>query len=131
VARLIDEFPAGAVRWIEALRRCPPADIPAVIFSDAEVRVLAGRYHGLLGPLADEPLAAVVRLGGEGEVSLPAPGHLPAIVCALDAPVAVGQVLVNPGQAAMLDVDGDGVTVTAGALPASALIITGPGTDLI
>jgi len=103
-------------------------DIPAVIFKDAEVRVLAGRYHGLMGPVAPpttRPFIADVSLDRDAEVTLPIPPGYQGFVYAFEHPVAVGETLVNRGQAGILGMDGDRVTLTAGESGARVLLITG------
>jgi redox-sensitive bicupin YhaK (pirin superfamily) len=109
-------------------RAIAPEDIPAVIFGDAEVRVLAGRYHGLMGPVAPpttQPFIADVSLKPDAEVTLPIPPGYQGFVYAFEQAVAVGETLVNRGQAGILGDEGDRVTLTAGQKGARALLITG------
>ena len=103
-------------------------DIPAVIFKDAEVRVLAGRYHGLEGPVAPpttRPFIADVTLKPEGEVTLPIPIGHQGFVFAFEQAIAVGQALVNRGQAGILSDTGDQLTLTAGQTGGRVLVVTG------
>ena len=103
-------------------------DIPAVIFKDAEVRVLAGRYHGLEGPVTPpttKPFIADVTLKPEGEVTLPTPIGHQGFVFAFEQAIAVGQALVNRGQAGILSEAGDQLTLTAGQTGGRVLVVTG------
>jgi redox-sensitive bicupin YhaK (pirin superfamily) len=109
-----------------AWRDIPATDIPAVIFNNAEIRVLAGRYHGLKGPIASpttQPFIADVELDPEAEVSLPIPENHAGFVYVFEGGVAVGQTLLNAGEAGFLT-EGNAVTLTAGANKARALVIT-------
>ena len=105
-----------------------PEDIPAVIFKDAEVRVLAGRYHGLQGPVAPpttRPFIADVLLKPDAEVTLPVPLGHQGFVFAFENGVAVGETLVNRGQAGILGDFGDRLTLAAGQNGARVLVVTG------
>ncbi len=103
-------------------------DIPAVIFKDAEVRVLAGRYHGLQGPVTPpttRPFIADVLLKPDGEVTLPLPLGHQGFVFAFENGVAIGETLVNRGQAGILGDFGDRLTLSAGQAGARVLVVTG------
>ena len=104
----------------------PAADIPAVIFPGAEVRLLAGRFHGLLGPVdspVTQPFIADVRLRHEGEVTVTLPEDHQGFIYVFSGGVAIEQTLVNPGQAGLLD-GGNVLNLVAGQGGARALIAT-------
>ncbi|MDI7774491.1 pirin family protein [Asticcacaulis sp. EMRT-3] len=99
-------LPAVEERLEPVAREIAPADIPAVIFAKAEVRVLAGRFHGLIGPVASahtQPFIADIVLGHEGEISLPLPEGHQGFIYVSDGGVAVEQSLINAGQAGLID----------------------------
>ncbi len=121
-------LPAAEKMLEPVWRDIPAIDIPAVIFKAAEVRVLAGRYHGLKGPIASpttQPFIADVLLKPEAEVTLPIPEDHQGFVYVFEGGIAIGQALINPGQAGVLDMGGANVTLTAGATPGRALVVTG------
>jgi len=126
--RLWINLPAREKMLAPQWRAIAPEDIPAVIFKDAEVRVLAGRYHGLLGPVAPpttKPFIADVTLQRDAEVTLPVPSGHQGFIYAFEHGVAVGETLVNRGQAGILGDTGDSVTLTAGESGARVLLVTG------
>lgn len=101
-------------------------DIPAVIFKTAEVRLLAGRFHGLLGPIASSathPFLADVVLRHEGEVAITIPEDHQGFVYVFEGGVAIGHTLVNPGQAGLLD-DGNVLNLVAGRDGARVFVAT-------
>lgn len=103
-------------------------DIPAVIFKTAEVRVLAGRFHGLEGPVSPpttRPFIFDVLLKPDGEVTLPIPLGYRGFIFAIEQGVAVGEALVNRGQAGILSDFGDELTLTAGQDGARVLVVSG------
>ena len=108
-------------------RHIEAADIPAVIFPSAEVRVLAGQYHGLKGPIdppTTQPFLAEVILKAEGEVMLDIPEDHDGFVYVLDGGgVVVGQTIVNGGQVGILD-NGNILNMVAGASGARVFIAT-------
>lgn len=95
-----------------------PSDIPLVMLPDAEVRVLAGQYHGLSGPVSEpatKPLILDIKLSHEGEVELALPAGHQGIVYAVQGGVAVEATLISPGQAGVLSAGaGDNLTLVAG-----------------
>ncbi len=117
----VEKAAPPASRTIEAV------DIPAVIFRSAEVKVLAGQYHGLLGPIAPpttRPFIADVTLKAEGEVTLDIPADHEGFVYVFGGGgVAIEQSMVNQGQAAVLD-GGNLLNLVAGADGARALVVT-------
>jgi redox-sensitive bicupin YhaK (pirin superfamily) len=120
-------LPASEKMAAPAWRDIPAADIPAVIFRNAEIRVLAGRYYGLKGPVAStatQPVIADVSLDAEAEVVLPIPEDHEGFVYVFEGGVAVAQTLINPGEAGILTA-GNVVTLVAGGNPARALVVTG------
>jgi len=126
--RLWINLPATEKALPPQWRTIAATDIPAVIFKDAEVRVLAGRYHGLQGPVAPpttRPFIADVLLGPDGEITLPIPGGHRGFVYAFEQGVAIGQTLVNRGQTAILGDVGDRLTLTAGQNGGRVLVVTG------
>ncbi len=119
-------LPSGAKLAEPHYNDIPAADIPAVIFQRAEVRLLAGRFHGLLGPIASpatEPFIADISLGHEGELSLTIPEQHQGFIYVFSGGVAIEQVLVNPGHAGLLD-GGNILNLVAGRDGARALIAT-------
>jgi len=126
--RLWINLPAGEKALPPRWRSIAAADIPAVIFKEAEVRVVAGRYHGLEGPVAPpttKPFIADVLLQPDGEITLPIPGGHQGFVYAFENGIAIGESLVNRGQAAILGHVGDRLTLTAGQKGGRALVVTG------
>ncbi len=126
--RLWINLPAREKMLEPQWRAIAPEDIPAVIFKDAEVRVLAGQYHGLLGPVAPpttKPFIADVTLQRDAEITLPVPSGYQGFVYAFEHGVAVGETLINRGQAGILGDAGDSVTLTAGQSGARVLLVTG------
>jgi len=101
-------------------------DIPAVIYDQAEIRLLAGQFHGLLGPVTSastQPFIADVSLGPEGEISLPIPETNAGFVYVFKGGVAVEKSLINVGQAGFLD-HGNRLELVAGQDGARALVVT-------
>ncbi len=130
--RLWINLPAKEKMLAPQWRAIEAEDIPAVIFKDAEVRVIAGRYHGLQGPVAPpttKPFIADVLLKPEAEIVLPVPSGYQGFIYAFEEGVAVGQTLVNRGQAGILGDSGDRVTLTAGANGGRVLLVTGVPLD--
>jgi redox-sensitive bicupin YhaK (pirin superfamily) len=126
--RLWINLPASEKMLPPQWRAIDAADIPAVIFKDSEVRVLAGQYHGLQGPVAPpttKPFIADVLLKPEGEVTLPIPVGHQGFVFAFQHGVAVADRLVNRGQAGILGDVGDTLTLTAGRDGGRVLVVTG------
>lgn len=107
------------------LRRIPAEDIPAMIFATGEIRLLAGRYRGLMGPVstASQPFIADVVLNNEGDIALAIPEDHQGFIYVYEGGVAVEQTLVNPGQIGVLDV-GTVLNLTAGAYGARVLVAT-------
>lgn len=126
--RLWINLPASEKMLPPQWRAIAAEDIPAVIFKTAEVRVLAGRYHGLQGPVSPpttQPFIADVVLKPDGEITLPVPlGHR-GFVFAIEHGVAVGETLVNRSQAGILGDLGDELTLTAGQDGARVLVVSG------
>jgi len=119
-------LPAARKMQTPAYRAIEAVEIPAVIFPQAEVRLIAGRYHGLLGPVTPEatcPFVVEVILKPEGEVTLPMEGEHDGFIYVYDGGVAVGQSLVSSGQAGILD-GGDILNLTAGRAGARLLVLT-------
>ena len=126
--RLWINLPAKEKMLAPQWRAIEAEDIPAVIFKDAEVRVLAGRYHGLLGPVAPpttKPFIADISLKPDAEITLPVPSGYQGFIYPFEHGVAVGETLLNRGQAGILADDGDRVTLTAGQDGARALLVAG------
>jgi len=121
-------LPSAHKRQDSVAREIDAADIPAVIFPGAEVGVLAGRFHGLLGPLASpptQPLLLDVSLKHEGEISLPLPEGHQGFVYVFDGGVAVEQTLIDAGRAGLLAQDaGNVLNLVAGRDGARALVAT-------
>ena len=126
--RLWINLPASEKMLPPQWRAIAAEDIPAVIFKTAEVRVLAGRYHGLQGPVSPpttQPFIADVVLKPDGEITLPVPLGYRGFVFAIEHGVAVGETLVNQGQAGILADFGDELTLTAGQDGARVLVVSG------
>ncbi len=119
-------LPAAEKMQPPVFRAIDAVDIPAVIFPKAEVRVIAGRYHGLLGPVAPpatQPFIAEVVLKAEGELILPVDEAYDGFIYVYEGGVAVGQTLISHGQAGILD-RGDVLNLTAGQVGARLLVLT-------
>ena len=126
--RLWINLPAAEKMLPPQWRAIAPDEIPAVIFKDAEVRVLAGRYHGLQGPVTPpttKPFIVDVTLQRDAEVTLPIPAGHQGFIYAFEHGVAVGETLINRGQAGILGDAGDTLTLTAGQSGARVLVVTG------
>lgn len=119
-------LPASEKRLAPAYRDFAARDIPAVIFEQAEVRLLAGQFHGLLGPVtppSTQPFIVDVILGDEGEISLPIPEGNEGFVYVFKGGVAIERTLVNAGQAGFLS-SGSRLDLVAGQMGARALVVT-------
>ena len=120
-------LPAAEKMQAPARRAIEPADIPAVIFATAEVRVLAGQYHGLKGPIdspTTQPFLADILLKPDGEVTLDIPEDHQGFVYVFDGgPVGVEQTMINAGYAGLLE-GGNILTLVAGARGARVLVAT-------
>lgn len=120
-------LPRDAKMQAPVHRAVEATDIPAVIFRTAEVKVLAGRYYGLLGPIASpatQPFIADVSLRCEGEVTLDIPDDHEGLVYVFSGGgVAIEQTLVHPGQAGVLS-GGNVLNLVAGADGARVLVAT-------
>ncbi len=119
-------LPAAEKAQTPTYRDISATDIPAVIFPKAEVKVIAGRYHGLMGPVASpttQPFIADVTLKAEGELTLPILDDHEGFIYVFDGGVAVEQTLVNAGQAGILE-PGNLLNLTAGQAGARVLIVT-------
>ena len=118
-------LPAAEKMQAPVYRALEAADIPAVIFPLAEVRVIAGQYHGLLGPVepATHTFIADIILKPEGEVTLPIDEGHDGFIYVYEGGVAVGQSLISQGQAGVLD-SGNVLNLTAGQTGARCLVLT-------
>ncbi len=119
-------LPAAEKMQAPAFRAIEATDIPAVIFPMAEVRVIAGRYHGLLGPIAPattRPFIAEVILKPEGELILPVDEGHDGFIYVYDGGVAIEQNLISQDQAGILS-GGDIINLTAGQAGARLLVLT-------
>ena len=119
-------LPAAEKSQPAAYRDIQAVDVPAVIFSKAEVRVLAGKYHGLMGPLTPpttQPFIVDVSLKAEGELTLPILEDHEGFIYVFDGGVAVEQSLINAGQAGILE-HGNLLNLAAGQTGARLLIVT-------
>ncbi|ESQ84274.1 hypothetical protein AEAC466_07900 [Asticcacaulis sp. AC466] len=120
-------LPAAAKMQPSVYRSFAADDVPAVIFKTAEVRVLAGRYHGLIGPITSpvtDPFIVDILLKPEGDATLPLPDGYQSFVYVVDGTVAIGQSLVSRGQAAILDA-GNVLKLAAGQGDARVLVVSG------
>lgn len=121
-------LPAENKRQPALARDIAAADIPSVIYPKAEAKVLAGRLQGLMGPIMSpptQPLLLDIRLGSEGEITLPLPAGHRGFVYVFSGGVAVEQTLINAGQAGVLTAeDGDTLNLAAGQDGARALVAT-------
>ncbi len=119
-------LPAAEKMQAPGYRAIDAVDIPAVIFPKAEVRVIAGQYHGLLGPVgptATRPFIAEVILKPEGEVTLPMDESHDGFIYVYKGGTAVGQTLISRGQAGILD-GGNVLNLAAGQDGARLLVLT-------
>jgi redox-sensitive bicupin YhaK (pirin superfamily) len=118
-------LPAAGKMQTPVYRAIEAMEIPAVIFPKAEIRVIAGRYHGLQGPVSPEstcPFVAEIILMPEGEVTLPADEDHDGFIYVYEGGAAVGQALISCGQAGILD-GGDVLNLTAGQAGARLLVL--------
>jgi redox-sensitive bicupin YhaK (pirin superfamily) len=119
-------LPADKKMQVPVYRAIEAADIPAVIFPQAEVRMIAGRYHGLLGAVSCEstcPFIAEIIIKPEGEFILPVDEGHEGFVYAYAGGVAIEQTLISCGQAGILD-GGNVLNLTAGQAGARLLVMT-------
>lgn len=120
------DLSATEILQAPAIRVIPATDVPAVIFPSVEVRVVAGRFHGLLGPVnspSTSPFLADIILQRDGDVTLDIPENHAGLVFVVSGGVAVEQTLINAGQAGVLAA-GNTLTLVAGADGARALVMT-------
>lgn len=105
----------------------PPADIPEVATDGAVVRVLAGAYQGVQGPVRDivtGPLYLDLRLSGGATADAPVtPGHH-AFVYVYDGSVDIGGRSLARGELAVLS-DGESLRLTAGGGGGRAILVAG------
>jgi len=116
-------------KWLRpSWRALTAADIPAVFLQDAEVRVLAGRFRNVIGPIAPRatrPFVADILLAPERDVTIPIPSGHSGFVYVFENAAAVGATLINAGQAGILNDTGSTLTLTSGAQGARALVVVG------
>jgi len=120
-------LPASEKMLEAKYRDIAAVDIPAVIFGTTEVKLLAGQYHGLKGPInspTTQPFIADVKLGSDGEITLPISEEHQGFIYVFEGGVAVDRTLVNRGQAGVIGA-GNTLTLTAGEDGARALVVTG------
>ena len=123
-------LPASEKMQAPAYNLITASDIPAIIFQDAEIRVLAGRYHGIIGPVtsaATEPFITEIILKSEGEITLPIAEDHAGFVYVFEGSVAIGQTLIARGQAGFLTTDaesGNVLNLVAGQAGARLLVVT-------
>ncbi len=118
-------LPAAEKMQAPVYRAIEAVDIPAVIFPQAEVRVIGGRYHGLLGPVSPAstyPFIAEIIIKPEGEIILPVDESHDGFVYVYKGGVAVEQSLISCGQAGILD-RGNVLGLTAGQAGARLLVL--------
>jgi redox-sensitive bicupin YhaK (pirin superfamily) len=109
-----------------AFRTFDATDIPAVIFTEAEVRLIAGRFYGLQGPVtpqATRAFIAEVILKPEGEITLPMDEGHNGFVYVYEGGGAIGQVLLSSGQAGILE-SGNVLNIAAGQAGARLMVMT-------
>ena len=102
-------------------------DVPSVIYPAVEIRVLSGRYHGLMGPLSarfDDALVVDVILSPDADFVLPVAENAFAFAYTYEGGLAIGNAVIESGWAGSLE-DGDELPLTAGAYGARVLIYAG------
>ncbi|MFI6445005.1 pirin family protein [Kitasatospora sp. NPDC050543] len=124
--------------WVNlpaALKSLPPRtrtrsaeEIPAVRTADgSELKVIAGRTHGVSGPFDTHVPVLVVhaRLAAGGRAEFPAPAGHNAAVYVLAGEAALPDAHLPDGRLAVLAGDGERIVVTAPRGPAEVLVLTG------
>jgi redox-sensitive bicupin YhaK (pirin superfamily) len=128
----------GFQLWINlpaSEKMCPPAyqDLPADAMPTVEakggvrVKVIAGEYAGVRGPVAAKttaPLYLDVALPPATHVELPVPAEHNAFVYVYEGGLTVGEASVPPGTLAVLRL-GDHVRLEASSAPARAILVAG------
>jgi quercetin 2,3-dioxygenase len=105
----------------------PAATIPEISYDDAHLKVIAGEYRHLKGPIASpttQPFIVDVTLKADGDIGLPVPVDHDGFVYVFDGAVEIDHTVVAKGQAAVLTA-GQSLVLTAGADGARALVVTG------
>ena len=102
----------------------PATDVPEIQVDGATVRVLAGTFGGVTGPVsgvATEPTMLDATLPEGGTLTLPAPAGQNAFVYAFEGEPTVGTTVVPRGQIGVLTA-GEGVSVAG---PGRILLLSG------
>ncbi|MDC7676705.1 pirin family protein [Asticcacaulis machinosus] len=105
----------------------PAATIPEITYDDAHLKVIAGEYRHLKGPIASpttQPFIVDVTLKADGDIGLPVPTDHDGFVYVFDGSVEIDHTVVTKGQAAVLTA-GQSLVLTAGSEGARALVVTG------
>ncbi|GGZ25035.1 pirin family protein [Asticcacaulis endophyticus] len=105
----------------------PAATIPEITYDDAHLKVIAGEYRHLKGPIASpttQPFIVDVTLKADGDIGLPVPVDHDGFVYVFDGAVEIDHTVVTKGQAAVLTA-GQSLVLTAGSDGARALVVTG------
>lgn len=104
----------------------PPEDVPEVVVSGGKVRVIAGEFGGVTGPVAGivtAPLYLDVRLAGEGALEAAVPAGHHAFLYVYEGALSVGGRSLERGLLAVLDdgeavrLEGRGSAILVAALP--------------
>ncbi len=105
----------------------PPERIPEADKDGARVRVIAGRYGGVAGPvggIATEPLYLDVALASGARFECPLPPDHNAFVYAFEGAVEVAKALLPRGTLGILG-PGEAVEAVAGTTPGRFLLVAG------
>ncbi len=105
----------------------PPERIPEVVGDAVRVRVIAGSYAGLEGPvsgIATAPLYLDVALDADARFECPLAGDRNAFVYAFEGAVRVGAASLERGTLGVLG-DGESVQAAAGPKPGRFLLVAG------
>ncbi len=117
----------------------PAQDIPVRAMTQASIKVIAGRYHGLTGALereATQPMILDIQWTGHKQLTIPIPmGHNAFIylyagkVNINDQDVEAGQMLIlshQGNQVGLLGTEGSGVLVVSGKPLNEPIVAAGP-----
>ena len=123
-------LPAAEKMQPAAYRDIPAREIPEVEHTGgARVRVIAGNYGGVTGPIGGrttEPVMMDLRLPAGSKIELPLPAGHNAFLYAYDGEIGVGEARqLLPNRAAGLLSDGESVSLAAGASGGNALLVAG------
>lgn len=122
----------AAEKMVEAgYRDIQPDDIPEIRLDGGRIKLIAGelelggkKHKGAVVGKSTEPVYADLHLDASGQVTLPVPPSLNAMVYLYEGDASLGASALKRAAANVLS-DGDRVTVTAGPAGARLLLIAG------